>query len=357
MNTNWTEPVQSDVFNTPVILVGRQMNSIGGIKAVNLSLQRALIANGCPCDIFSFRDISNVSKGFIRQLIFDVKRFVAVVNEHKGSFVFNVTGVEIILFSIICLLRRRDFHYWLHGDPDFFEQNKSSKVLKKIFFRLAKSVVVLHQDFVSRIAARGVNVISIPNIMPQLARRTVVGEIAISRVVWVGRISAEKNPQLAFDTLTTLAKIFPSLCCVYVSPNSPPRLFEKLGVPKNFLFVEGRDFIPENWFDASSLHLLTSTLEAMPGVLFESTSCGSNFLTTQCSPWVEDLCRLGHGSSVPVDITVDDLVTTLSGLVTNNKLIFPAEEISRFLAEYSEKKVAQRWATILGTGEECVLYQ
>lgn len=333
-----------------VFLVGKQMDVIGGIQAVNRSLQRGLISSGTACEIFSFRDVPKQgTQGRIPGIVSDLKRFWQASRRPGSAFVFNVTGIEILFFSIICLLLRREFFYWLHGSPQVFQQNLSAKILIRYFFKRARATVVLHSAFVSEFSKSLARVVAIPNVVDQLRSGDNSNCKEISRVVWVGRISEEKNPDFACEAMHQLALRFPSIQFAFISPGSARQTFSGKPVLENFRFVDGTGFVPDNFFDGRTLHLLTSKLEAMPGVLFESTSRQARFVSTQCSPWVDDLTALGHGISVPVGICVSDFVEKVSKVLAEELLDFHTERVRAFLARYNEESVVAMWHVVLET--------
>jgi glycosyltransferase involved in cell wall biosynthesis len=331
-----------------ILLVGKQMDVIGGIQAVNRSLQRGLLANGINCDIFSFRESSEKKRhGRILGLLFDLSRFWRLAQERERTFVFNVSGMEIILFSIICLMWRRPFFYWLHGSPQVFQQNSSAKFLIRYLFRRARAVVVLHASFLDYFKNSFARIVVIPNVVDQLRLDVKSEDAKLSKVIWVGRYSDEKNPELALNAMYELARRFPAVQFLFISPGSANHESIQKSVPSNFRFVDGANFAPNRFFDGASLHLLTSKLEAMPGVLFESTSCHARFVSTRCSPWVDNLVALGHGISVSTDIGASELVEKVSEILAGELLDFHTERIGAFLAGYNEKSVVAMWQEIL----------
>jgi glycosyltransferase involved in cell wall biosynthesis len=326
-----------------IVLVGKQMGSIGGIQAVNRSLREAFVGQGFPCEVFSFRDQqAHGLLGRLHTLVTDLRRFLSVLREEPSVYVFNVSGAEVLLYSLLCKLYRKDFYYWLHGNPLFLQGSFSGRLMKRIFFRFARAVVVLHSRFGEMLIGSG-RVVAIPNVVPQLEKYYSAGA-TLRRVVWVGRNSPEKGPNTALAAMSRLAGRFPNVDFVIVSPEAQVRGQEQ----ENLRFVDGREFQPKAFFDATSLHLLTSTMEAMPGVLFESTSCGSFFMATRCSPWVQDIETLGHGLGVPVGIGPTELAEELARVLSKNHLKFDGSRVGEYLAAYNGARVIDRWLALLG---------
>lgn len=328
-----------------IILVGKEMSVIGGIQVVNRSVMNAFHGRGVKCVIFSFRERRGVGVlSRLSMLLCDVWRFNTLTRKRGRQFIFNVTGIEVLLFSVLCILKGKRFYYWLHGDPKVFLKNKSSALLAKYFFKHARASIVLHTSFVEKFSGSDGRITAIPNIVPQLLEHTAnrAGR-EIRRVVWVGRASAEKNPVLAYAAMAELAEQFAEVEFTFVSPGNSAKTLQSRPLSSNFHFVDGNGFMPSEYFDDKTIHLLTSHLEAMPGVLFESTSCHAYFISTKCSPWVDDLAALGHGVSVPVDITVSQLVETISGLLEINSLDFCIDRVREFLARYNEGHVIRMW--------------
>jgi glycosyltransferase involved in cell wall biosynthesis len=319
------------------------MGNIGGIQAVNRSLREAFAAHGFPSQVFSFRDQqAHGVLGRLRTLVTDLRRFLSLLREGPSVYVFNVSGAEVLLYSLLCKLYRKDFYYWLHGNPLFLQGSLSGRLTKRVFFRLARAVVVLHSRFAETLNGSG-RLVAIPNVVPQFAKDYSAGA-GLRRVVWVGRNSPEKDPHTALASMSQLARRFPHVDFVIISPEAQVRGQEQ----ENLRFVDGRTFEPQAFFDGSSLHLLTSTMEAMPGVLFESTSCGSFFIATRCSPWVEDIETLGHGLGVPVGIGPAELAEELARILSNNHLRFDGSRVREYLAAYDGGRVIAKWLAVLG---------
>jgi glycosyltransferase involved in cell wall biosynthesis len=336
-------------YKSKITLVGKQMRAVGGIQAVNLSLQQALAKDGRACEIFSFRDRNGLGLlGPLRVLFSDMKRFYLLAREPGRSFILNVTGLEVLLFSLVCLAMRRKFYYWLHGNPRAFERNFSWRILKRVFLRFADAVIVLHAVFISQLRSTGARAVCIPNVVPQLGQDVAKVSIKFSKVIWVGRVSPEKNPDLAYQTMIELASLFPAIDFVFISPGQAEPYFRAAVRPSNFRFVDGSDFVPSLHFNESSLHLVTSAMEAMPGVLFESASCGARFVSTRCSPWVDDLVSLGHGVSVPASATTADVVAQVGKILQDDSLVFCTESVDKFLKRYNPQRVAGMWLAVLG---------
>jgi glycosyltransferase involved in cell wall biosynthesis len=331
-----------------IVLVGKQMAAVGGLQAVNHSLQKLFSARGDICEIFSFREtMSGKLTARARCMLLDLRQFIRLLADPKRVFIFNISGIEILLFSMVCLLWRRDFYYWLHGDPQVFRQHASSRVLARFFFKRARAVVVLHRTFKEELNAGEATVVVIPNIVPQLQHRQDASQQGISRVVWVGRTSAEKNPLLALESMIKLALRFPCVAFLFISPKLSACALHEGTLPSNFEFVDGTGFVPARYFDGTSLHLFTSTLEAMPGVLFESSSCHARFVATRCSPWVDEVAALGHGIGVPVTINAEALVEVVSKVLKGELLVFRTDQVAAFLSGYNEECVGAMWDQIL----------
>ena len=331
-----------------IVLVGKQMTTIGGLQAVNNSLQRLFRSRGDTCEIFSFREArSGKLLERARCLLSDVNAFARLLSEPGRAFIFNVSGIEILFFSFICLISRREFYYWLHGDPRVFRQHGSSRLLARLFFKRARAVVVLHHVFKEELRADEATVVVIPNIVPQLSSGTEHQQCVMSRVVWVGRVSPEKNPSLALEAMLKLASRFSHIEFLFISPGQGARELHPGALPSNFHYVDGADFVPSRYFNNTTLHLFTSTLEAMPGVLFESSSCHARFVATRCSPWVDEMAALDHGSVVPVDTDADALVTAVSSVLADELLVFRTDRVAAFLAGYNEASVGAMWYQIL----------
>ena len=317
------------------------------MQSVNKKVASVLIDSGIDSDFFVFH--KSARGGVYGRVLSGVEnsfKFADILSKNKVTCVFNIAGYEVILFTIICIFKKMGFVYWEHGDPANLSANLTVRLLRSLFYKKAKAVVVLHRDYIAKINKKLSNVVCIPNVVPQLGLMSVDFEDKINSVVWVGRLGPEKNPGVAFDAMAHAAVKLEWVDFYFIFPFDDDSGFFAKPKPKNMHIVNGSDFNFRDYFNKNSLHLLTSRTEAMPGVLMESTSCLSRFISTDCSPWVRDLSSLGHGSVVPVDIDCFGLAGRIVDVVVENNLKLNPEKINNFLVGCNEKNTANQWRSL-----------
>ena len=331
-----------------LLFVLPDLHGVGGMQKINKKLALALNNSGVDSNFFGFEKFG--SGCFFKRLVLCLKNaahFFLALNGRNFVCILNISGFEIILFTLICVFRKIEFIYWEHGDPVSLGGNFSVKILRRFFYKKAKAIVVIHSSYVSMVGENLVNVVYVPNISPQLSSPFVARKGGVRSVVWVGRLGIEKNHNLAFDAFLEAAIKMPGINFNFIYPFHELPSLNLIQVPKNFYFIDGVDFNYKSFFSENSLHVLTSKTEAMPGVLLESVSCLSRFISTNCSPWVSDLALPMHGLVVPVEISHLDLSDAIVKII--NSCVFDLNffEINSFLKKCSEEVVVEKWKTLI----------
>ncbi len=325
--------------NNKLIIVSKQLSKIGGVQNVVKQLSSYLNEQQFSTSTFSFAEKDPDSTNITM-----ISDFYQILKHHiKGfnSVIYTITGYQIIIFSIISLIFNKKIIYWEHGNPLFLNNSISYKILKKIFYRFSSAIVVTHPKFIN---SHLLPFIFIPNpyqVFSNINSKKI--NPLINKVVWVGRISEEKQPKLAFSSMIKSAENNPSVVFYYVY--TPFDKFD-MDLPDNFILINGCDYEPSKFLDSNTILLLTSTAEAMPGVVFEALSYGATVMTTSCTPWVHDIKNITCSVDFNPNISTSDLTEKINLAIQNGNNI-NQEELIKLFERISPKRVLEEWIAIL----------
>lgn len=118
-------------------------------------------------------------------------------------------------------------------------------------------------------------------------------------LICVGRPEAQKNPELALQTLARLRNRDIAATLIWLGGNVADQswlnqMATALGIADRAQFP---GFMSETdaHYQAASLFFLPSRFEGVPAALGEALSHGLPFVATPCSPWVQALAHAGLG--------------------------------------------------------------
>lgn len=278
---------------------------LGGAELVNFKLVKELQASNINALVLSVSDIPKKSRYL--DLLVNLTNFINTLkSDLKGqhSFVLNVLGVETIFYAIAISIAKpkSGIFFWEHNHKNFLDNRFTYKILKTLFYRKANFIIKLHPDFFEH--PKRVNEIFIPNIQEPIDSK-ILPKIR-KRFIWIGRNSPEKRLHLALKLFNKAKKIDPELLLHIYTPDSFSNCHHKLS--EDVRFLNGRNGIPFGELNNDSILLSTSTLEAMPTVIFEALSNDIPVISTRSSPWVLDLERIGFVKSIDEDCSGEHLI-------------------------------------------------
>ena len=329
------------------IFVAKNLQEIGGVQIINKKIVAGINNEDVllRAQLFSFRE-NNGGKININGLYCDIIKFIKIAkNNSTRNFVFSLTGIEILLFSSIAKLFGKNIIYWEHGHPEYFKKIRSAVIVKKFFYKSAKSVVVLHRQFVD--VNRVLNYKIIPNPIPKPAKIHSFHQkpASIKRVAWVGRLSPEKQPDLALSAIINASKKSPDVQFIFV--HAPYMKFNHENSIKNLVLKDGATYKFTEELNENTLFLLTSTMEAMPGVIFEALACGAKLIATNCTPWLSDLKCYHDLTTFAVSINENDLDQLINQAIRDGNKGSDVDKIAVIFERLSEKTIIREWINVL----------
>lgn len=326
---------------TRVLFVSKQLSKIGGIQIVLKNVASLLKQEGLEVSTLSFSEFDS-GRSRVKALYLDVLKILRLHLTSVETIIYTITGYQVIIFSIISLLFKKKIIYWEHGNPSFLNGSKSYFILKRFFYKLSCAIVVTHPNFKSNNLLLPFLYIPNPYSFGNICSNG-LNTHPIKKVIWVGRLSEEKQPSLALSAMLKSADSNHEIKYYFVcSPNEAL----KGKAPTNFFLIDGANYNPKNFLDKNTLLLLTSTAEAMPGVIFEALSNESTILSSECTPWIDDVNEITGNISFKPSIDVNNLSILIDDAIKkgNNVSIFRLEDL---FSQINPAKVVSEWSALL----------
>ena len=327
------------MISCKVLVVSKQLSKIGGVQTVVKQLERLLKRHEIDIETFSFAEHSTELYG--KKNFADFYKIIKFHIMGVDVFIYTITGYQVIIYSVISLIFRRKIIYWEHGNPVFLNKIKSYKILKSYFYTYSKAIVVTHPEFKTH---PRLPYIYIPN-QYLSTKKIFINEnnSSIKKVIWVGRISDEKQPNLAFAAMIKSAEVNRKIEFYFVHS---PFKGNTANIPVNFRLIDGSNYDPEKILDANTLLLLTSTAEAMPGVVFEALANGATIFSSSCSPWIGDVGKITGNKPFNSMIDASVLSAKINEAIENGNNI-KSKYLLELFDQVNPANVGERWVSVL----------
>lgn len=146
-------------------------------------------------------------------------------------------------------------------------------------------------------------------------------------IIFVGRLTYQKNPHLVIKSINLLKKKFPKIKACLIGDGEErveiEKLIKKLNLEKNIEIkgkINDRKEIFRN-LKASKIFVLPSRLEGFPLTIIEANACGIPVITTK-TEWnnVEEYLNNNGESGIIAKESVEGLSSQIEKLLTNKKL-------------------------------------
>ncbi len=141
---------------------------------------------------------------------------------------------------------------------------------------LADAMIVLSEADRAFWSVFNKNVYCIPNPIADGLASGEKSDWSNKALIWVGRVSDEKQPYAVFSIMEKVAKVHPDVCLYLVGDFSDEKwkaIAAKKGIKNNIIFC-GRTTEVEKYYRKASINLITSKYEGFSMVLVESKSYG-----------------------------------------------------------------------------------
>lgn len=156
------------------------------------------------------------------------------------------------------------------------------------------------------------------------------------RIVWVGRMTSNKNPCLLLEAFALVAQeVDASLAYVGDGPERgalEARALE-LGLSDRVTFA-GYEADPYRWIMSSRLLVVSSDHEGFGNVLVEALHCGLRVVATDCGLGVREILDGRYGTIVPVGNAQAMAVAILQELESTAPRSAQMEGAKRFLPQF-----------------------
>ena len=214
--------------------------------------------------------------------------FSTLIRISPDIVVCRAAGVEVGISAVYARLLGKKMVYSLAATMDL--NGEAFKGLRGKIFRLGLfwSHALIAQtkdqiDMLGRYKALAKKPVALIKNSYSLSERT--SEVERRFVLWVGRCSPEKRPELFLD----LAQSFPGEKFVMIAPKNKPRLWEEIssraGKMENLEFIEKvpfKDIGP--YFRQAKVLVNTSTSEGFPNTFLQAAENGAAILSLSADP-------------------------------------------------------------------------
>lgn len=255
----------------------------------------------------------------------------------------NIVAALVSLFTgIPAVISERTY-------PPYFNDGNLFDLTKKIIYRLSKAFVaqtnctaLWAQTFLNKTR---VSVIPNPIKFSKLSKRSVYKN---SRTILaIGRLSLHKGFDMLIDAFYDFHKDYPDWKLLIAGEGEEKNKLEeqiaRLKLNKNIALV-GRTTNPEQYYQTSSIFVLSSRVEGFPNVLLEAMSHSLPAISFNCKAGPSDLIKNGkNGLLVPAGDTkaLSNAMKKLAGSAALRKKL--ANEAVKLYEEYSVAKVSKKW--------------
>ena len=276
---------------------------------------------------------------FIRRFQVPMPYWSKVIGLVREADVIHLMGYWSFLQVMVCFIAVISGVPWViapGGALPIFGRNKFFKKVFNIFIgnhvvRNASGWIAITSQEVADFELYGIDknqVIIIPNGVewtdPSAVRKNIfcknLGLLPQSYILFMGRLSLIKGPDLLLEAFILLANTFPELHLVFAGPDDGMQKFLLKRVAQAGVFsrvhfsgfVEGNQKISA--YSDAKLLIVPSRSEAMSIVAIESGMCGTPVLmTSQCGLF--DLAEVDPGLIVPA--TIDGLAAGINYVFSN----------------------------------------
>lgn len=204
-----------------------------------------------------------------------IQSWKSIIHEYKLDVVlYNAWTSPVLLWDLL-YLKSQNVSVFVHAHSVFsFSMNKLTKSFSEFpkIFRLADGMIVLSDVDKVFWSAYNKNVHSIPNPIDDSLRHTGTVKFSNKSIIWVGRVSEEKQPEAVFDIMEKVVKYVPD-AHLYLLGNFDDSKWKEMAIEKkltkNIEFC-GMIHNVNDYFEKSSIYLSTSKYEGFAMTLLEA---------------------------------------------------------------------------------------
>lgn len=266
---------------------------------------------------------------------------------------------DLLWDLLVCKQANCAFYIYANGTIDMF--NLSHPYWQQYFlqlpaiYKLADCVIALtamDAAFWNQIANRTyqiTNPCSLPvrEIKPRTSHQ--------QRILWVGRISEEKQPVESIKVLATVLEKLPNAELYIVGTGEPSEVKKVIDYAKKLEILDRVTFVgfhtdTEQFYERFDVLLFTSKFEGYPMTLFEAQSHGLPIVMYEL-PYLE-LVKGGQGIIAVNQLAAEDAGNAIIDILTDqSKYSRLSEEACNNAIKFSKIDLKKKWQEIFSTNE------
>jgi glycosyltransferase involved in cell wall biosynthesis len=283
-----------------------------------------------------------------------LRRMRSAIRDFKPDVILSfldTTNVRILLASIgtgVPVIVEE------HTDPTQSSLGRTVKFLRRLLYRRARAVVVLHPGIArwARGFVRSDAIYVIPNpISPQFHQN---GRVERARgghcVIAIGRLEAVKGFDMLLRAFAQSAKQHPDWTLKIIGDGSKRDQLQELATALNIddrVIWEGAVKEPERELHQSDLFVLSSRYEGFPMALLEAMACGLPVVSFDCPSGPREIIHDGEDGMLVPPNEIDGLAAAISHLMNSEDERKRLGGRAAYVVEqFGLARIADMWAAV-----------
>ncbi len=174
-------------------------------------------------------------------------------------------------------------------------------------------------DYKRRQFGEKLNIMIIPNALPDLKRKLELEQLKNKKLLYVGRFAWEKDPEILIRSFAIIHKEFPDWKLVMAGDG--PLLIKMINLAKELYLNENIEFLGKvtdvaNLYQTAGIYIIPSIVEGFPNSLIEAMSFGLPSICFSDIPY-EDIIQNNINGVVVFERTYTELAKAVKGLIKN----------------------------------------
>ena len=241
-----------------------------------------------------------------------------------------------------------------HTDPTQSSTNRTVKFLRRLLYKRARAVVVLHPGIAqwARGFVRSEAIHVIPNPISLQFRKNGRVEPAKDgpRVIAIGRLEAVKGFDMLLRAFAQIAQQHPGWSLMIIGDGSEREQLQELAAALHIsdrVSWEGAVKEPEKELHRSDLFVLSSRYEGFPMALLEAMACGLPVVSFDCPSGPRAIIHDGEDGLLVPPNEIGGLAAAISRLMSSeDERKRLGEHATHVVERFGLEKIADMWNAV-----------